>query len=67
MTAKSFGDTEVVQPGASVRGFLFVAWPRDMYRNGINEQLRDGVSLVQFSADSCSLPVENQYPYLHLK
>lgn len=43
-----------------------VAWPREVYCSGIYQQWRDGVSLVQFSADTCSLPVENLYPYLYL-
>lgn len=47
ITAKSFCNTEVVQLGASVHGFLCVAWPGEVYRNGIHQQRRARVSLVQ--------------------
>lgn len=67
ITAKSFCYIEVVQLGTSIRDLLHAAHPREVYCNGIYQQWRDGVSLAQFSANTCSLPVENMYPYLYLK
>lgn len=67
ITTKSFCNTEAVQPGASVHGLLCVAQPGVMYWSGIHHQRRAGVSLVQCSTATWSLPVENPYLYLYLK
>ena len=59
ITARSFCNSKVVQPGASVCGFLCVAWKGEVYCNRIQQPRRAGVCLVQFSAAAGSLPVEN--------